>query len=382
MKESKENNRIWQSRTDLKSLEVDGKIPLVYYCQSPFHEGDVVVDLIQKMISSGQVEPNEIAVLYRNNSSSRFLEGSLARAGIPYILAKGTASLQKKNTQNVISYLKVILNPLDNISLLQIINYPTRGLGKKAIEFIQENLMAESHQKGKSLLEIISEMQEKPEGLTKKAFESLQNLGILFKSWSDLADKDIKAGELIENIIKATDWKPSFVERTDINLLVECMEDISEKVEYDSIQNHTNLKEKLIKFMDTVSLESSLLDSPDEAEKNFVTLSTIHQAKGSEWRKVFLVECSNGILPGRINSRNSYNQRDEEKRVLFVALSRAKEELVITYTKKPSPFLEENFPLSKSMGWKAGYSSRIEYYSNDEVENIEETEDPWYTKKW
>jgi DNA helicase-2/ATP-dependent DNA helicase PcrA len=293
--------------------------------------------IASKIASLGTQNYLQTAVFYRNNAQSRLIEAALNKMRIPNVIIGGVRFWDRMEVKDILAYMRLLVNPQDNAALLRIINVPPKGIGKKTIETLQQN--AESN--GTSLwdalptvpkLEIFTKLingflQEPHESivfLTKKIIESVK-----YKEYLEKDDPE-----------RADDRKANLDE------MLRGVEDFCEE----------NPGATLEAFLQDISLLTSA-DRKNENTANFVTLMTLHSAKGLEFDSVHIAGCDDGILPSRISSEEmSPSERseklEEERRLFYVGLTRAKKHLFI-YTSQsrfwhgerkgfaPSGFIEE-----------------------------------------
>ena len=281
---------------------------------------------------------NRFAILYRTNAQSRVFEESLRRYRLEYNIVGGFSFYERAEIKDVISYLKLALNPFDDIAFLRVINTPTRGLGKTSLDEVQ--LRAKDF--GISLWEtiaIITENYDKPLNLTPRAKESLKK----FKQ--TIESLQIKVAEVSQTDKPVTDVVIAAIEDTGYaNVLrtensdeaearLENLEElVNAAVDYDK-QEQNGLRD----FID----HSALVSDTDKFDRNAaVTLMTVHAAKGLEFPIVFLVGLEDGIFP-HSRSMNDSQELEEERRLAYVAITRAEKILYITHSMRRRVYGEE-----------------------------------------
>lgn len=268
----------------------------VYEAYNEVDEATFVVNEIKNKILSGKYSFSDFAVLYRTNAQSRNIEEAFIKEGIPYKLIGGLRFYSRKEIKDLIAYLRVIVNPKDTVSWERIINVPPRGLGKKAVEKFKE---------AKWDLDKITELTKLP-----------------FKEWVENHDK-YTALETLENVIEKTGYITWLNDGSEENLYR--IENIKE------LRSVASLFTDLNEFLENVALiESS--DKPSSAETDGITLMTIHAAKGLEFPIVFLVGMEEGLFP-HSRSLLDLQELEEERRLCYVAITRAKEKLNLTHTR-------------------------------------------------
>ena len=275
-----------------------------------FNERDeafFVIRKVKELIDKG-IELKDIAVLYRTNAQSRILEEEFLKENIAYRVVGSFYFYARKEIKDLIAYLKLINNPKDNISFLRVINTPKRGIGLKSIE----KLTNYANEKNLSLFEAITD--------DKKQLE-FKNLILKLQEVS----KNITLTELIDKVLDSTGIKEELEseETLEADIRLENLE------EFKSITKSFEEQEGLISledFLYEISLVSDVEEYKDDP--NRVSLMTIHSVKGLEFKYVFIVGLEEGILP-HINSMLSNSELEEERRLCYVAITRAKDELYL-----------------------------------------------------
>ncbi len=308
------------------------------------HEAESIAADVRRAVESGERTYSDFAVCYRVNSLSREIEVAFRRDGVPSQVAAGVSFFERVEVKDVLAYLKLALNPADRVAFRRIVNKPVRGIGKKSVS----TLLAHADAKGLTPLEAASKATAVP-GLTKRGANALARFAEWYDSF-DLANAGSVAG-LLRTIVDRTGytaaWKSSSSE-DDLQRLANVEEMLAVAARYDA--EHPD-DPSLEAFLESVSLASEVdsLD-PDAGE---VTLMTLHAAKGLEFPVVYLVGVEHNLLPHErsLNSPDG-SGLEEERRLLFVGMTRAREQLVLTRTERrdvrgrslhsiPSDFLRE-----------------------------------------
>lgn len=305
-----------------------------------YEEVEYVVDKIDEICRKENKKYSDFAVLFRTNAQARVLEEVFMKSGTPYKLIGGIKFYARKEIKDIISYLKLIQNQNDNIALRRIINEPKRGIGDTALDKL--DMLAT--QQGKPIFELIQNSNN---------LVGLRSSGniILFKDMinSLIKSKDeMKVSELIKKVLKDTGYEDMLnaegTKETEIRF-DNLMEFIGVAIEFEN----ENAENTLGDFLDSIALVSDV-DNLDESTEA-VTLMTMHSAKGLEFENVFLVGMEEGLFPSK-RSIDEDSQTEEERRLCYVAITRAKQHLYITNTKKrtlygstsysiPSRFIDE-----------------------------------------
>ena len=305
-----------------------------------YEEVEYVVDEIDDICRKEHENYSNFAVLFRTNAQARVLEEVFMKAGTPYKLIGGIKFYARKEIKDIISYLKLIQNTNDNIALKRIINEPKRGIGNTALD----KLDALSSEKGMSIFEFIQDSNNLV------GFRSVGNIMSFRDMINELIkEKDkIKVSELIKKTLKDSGYEDMLnsegTKETEIRF-DNLMEFIGVAIEFEN----ENAENSLGDFLDSIALVSDV-DNLDEST-DAVTLMTMHSAKGLEFDNVFLVGMEEGLFPSK-RSIEEDAQTEEERRLCYVAITRAKKHLFITNTKKrtlygsttysiPSRFIDE-----------------------------------------
>ncbi|MBE6688013.1 MAG: ATP-dependent DNA helicase PcrA [Ruminococcaceae bacterium] len=279
-------------------------------------EASYVVEKIQELVMRGNCKFSDIAVLYRTNAQSMTLETTFSKSGIPHRLLSGTRFFDRKEIKDIVAYLAVINNNNDNLRLTRIINVPKRGIGKTTVD----NLNSFSQSTGRCILDLIKnppvELQLKNKGLIEFA---------RFIEKYTYMKHEISVSELIKSVA---------VESGYIRMLEDSLEDQQDKIDNinELISSAIKYQESsdapsLAGFLEEVALISDL-DNYDTSS-NATVLMTIHSAKGLEFPVVFLVGMEENIFPSSL-SANENDDLEEERRLAYVAITRAKKKLYMT----------------------------------------------------
>lgn len=305
-----------------------------------YEEVEYVVEKIDDICRKESKKYSNFAVLFRTNAQARVLEEVFMKSGTPYKLIGGIKFYARKEIKDIISYLKLIQNRNDNIALKRIINEPKRGIGDTALDKL--DMLAT--QNGVSIFELI----QNPNNLT--GIRSAGNI-MMFKDMMNSlikAKDEMKVSDLIKKVLKDSGYEDMLnsegTKETEIRF-DNLMEFIGVAIEFEN----ENAENTLGDFLESIALVSDV-DNLDESTEA-VTLMTMHSAKGLEFEDVFLVGMEEGLFPSK-RSIEEDAQTEEERRLCYVAITRAKEHLFMTNTKKrtlygsttfsiPSRFIDE-----------------------------------------
>ena len=299
------NNKLRHEK-ELESVKGDGELITYYRAKNGLDEIKFVADEITKLKENNSLD--EIVVLYRTNAQSRLFEEEFLKRGIPYRIIGAINFYARREIKDLMAYLKVINNPRDAISLLRAINTPKRGIGNKSIE----DIITRSNEEGISLFDAIT---------TGKAL-AFKNLILELQEESS----HLSLTELVDLVLDKSGLKEELEKENS----VEAETRLENLEEFKSITKSFEDKYGLISlpdFLYEVSLISDNTEITDSSDR--VTLMTIHAVKGLEFDNVFITGLEEGLFP-HMNSMNSNSEIEEERRLCYVAITRARNKLYIT----------------------------------------------------
>jgi DNA helicase-2/ATP-dependent DNA helicase PcrA len=305
-------------------------IPTFKVVQNERAEAGFIVDKIRHL-QEQNISLNNCVILYRTNAQSRIFESTFVKHGIKYQIVGGINFYQRKEIKDIIAYLRMLVNPTDSESFLRIINYPTRGIGKstmgKIIEFAFQNNLT-----------LIEAVMQPISSLSKHQQTKVNNFAKLIKRWQNL-QKPIP--ELVHQILDDLGLINKFTnsrDPQDITRAENLQEFISACNEfYKMYQEEHEEEPTLAEYLQNIALQTDL-DNMDPLEES-VKLMTMHNAKGLEFDYVFIVGMEEGLLP-HSRSMDSPKQLQEERRLLYVAITRTKKQLYMSYAKNRNIFGE------------------------------------------
>ena len=303
-----------------------GNLPKVYSAKNEYDEGTYIATQIEHLRREEKYNYSDFAILYRMNTQSRAIEEILRREGIPYKIIGGLKFYERKEIKDVISYLRLIQNPSDNISLKRVINEPKRGIGKTSLDNIEK--LAEDT--GISMYEIIKDADQY--GLNRVFLNSREFVNVI----EELRNKkdDIKISELIKETLNKSGYTKALEEENTIeaeNRIENLDEFLTVAIEFED----ESAENKLSDFLEGITLSSDI-DNMEETDDS-VTLMTLRSAKGLEFPVVFLVGMEEGIFPG-YKSISEPKELEEERRLCYVGITRAKKNLFLTCSKQRTIF--------------------------------------------
>lgn len=291
---------------ELWSTKGEGEKVKYYRAYDERDEAHFVAMNAKKLIEEG-IDPQEICILYRTNAQSRVLEEELLKSSVPYKIVGGLSFYSRKEIKDLLAYLRLIHNPKDNISFQRVINTPKRGIGLKSIERLTE----EAEQKELSLFEAITGGKEL---VFKETIERLQKVS-----------ENVTLTELIDKVLDASGLKLELEQEKSLESEIR-LENLEE---FKSITKNFEEREGLVSLEDFL-FEVSLVTDKEEysSDNNRIRLMTVHSVKGLEFDHVFVVGLEEGIFP-HMNSLMDSSDVEEERRLCYVAITRAREELYL-----------------------------------------------------
>ena len=317
--ETKYDKKLWTENNE-------GNIPCIYSGDDEYDEASYIINQIRLLKTEEYFKFSDFAVLYRMNSQSRAIEDILRREDIPYKIIGGLKFYERKEIKDIIAYLRLIFNPSDNMSLKRIINEPKRGIGKTSLD----NIAKISEETGNSMYDIIKNAEKY--GLNRVYLNSRE----FIEAIEELRSK--KDNMLISDLIKETLKKTGYTKALELENTVEAETRIQNLDEFLTVAiefEEESADNTLAEFLEGITLSSDVDNLEDEEES--VTLMTLHSAKGLEFPVVFLVGMEEGIFPG-YKSIGEPKELEEERRLFYVGITRAKQYLYLTCAKRRTIF--------------------------------------------
>jgi DNA helicase-2/ATP-dependent DNA helicase PcrA len=346
------NNVIDKNKTKLDKIvwtaNDDGPKIKVHRSITDGEEGRFVAGTIFEQKMQNQLPNSHFAILYRTNAQSRAMEDALRKRDIPYRIYGGLSFYQRKEIKDVLSYLRLVINPKDEEALVRVINYPARGIGDTTVEKLT---VAANHYK-RSIFEVMEHIDKIDLKLNSGTKTKLQDFVTMIKSFQIINEQQ-DAFTLTDHVTKKTglvqelkkDGTPEGIARIEnIEELLNGIKDFTEgQKEIDGARG------ALAEFMEDVALATDL--DKDTGDDDRVALMTIHLAKGLEFPHVFVVGMEEDLFPSAM-SMNTRSELEEERRLFYVALTRAEHQAYLTYAQsryrwgklvdsEPSRFIEE-----------------------------------------
>jgi DNA helicase-2/ATP-dependent DNA helicase PcrA len=339
--ETKLDKIIWTANEEGSKIKVNRLL-------TDADEGRYVASTVFESKTQNQLSNSDFAVLYRTNAQSRAIEDALRKRDIPYRIYGGLSFYQRKEIKDVLSYLRLVINPADEEALKRIINFPARGIGQTTID----KLIVAANSYNKTIFEVLQNINQVEINLNAGTKTKLQNFATMLESFQvinqtanafDLAEHVTKASGLIREFGK--DGTPEGVTR--MENIEELLNGIKDFVE--GQKELVDASDSLAEFLEDVALATDLDNT--KGDPNHVALMTIHLAKGLEFPHVFIVGLEEDLFPSAM-SMNTRSELEEERRLFYVALTRAEKQAYLSYAlsryrwgklidAEPSRFIEE-----------------------------------------
>lgn len=364
---------MWTDNPEGESIEI-------VECQDDKKEGDFVATEISKIHKKG-VTYNDVAVFYRTNSQSRLLEDNLRKRRIPYRVIGGVKFYDRKEIKDLLAYLRIVVNERDNLALSRIINVPARGIGATSLRKIeQEALKTDS-----SLWESVENISNFAENythlrLSAKIKSSLSQLSHIINEVKLLDKEKIKPSILFEKILHETGYFEMLKASKDYESMarIENLEELGNALKQ---FEEGNPKATLSSFLETITLDSNVDNDENASNEGEVSLMTVHGSKGLEFPYVFVTGVEENMFPSYRSLEEGSNAEEEERRLFYVAMTRAMERLYLVFAQGrmlfgqvkyngPSRFLHE-IP-QKLYNWKKLTSGGFQWGSADPDADDEE----------
>ncbi|HFL2407699.1 TPA: DUF3553 domain-containing protein [Clostridioides difficile] len=345
------SNNIERKRKKLWSEKKEGELIKIQLTGSEIEEADFIADSISQIARKENRPYKDFAVLYRANAQARPVEDALNRSQIPYNIYGGTKFYERKEIKDLLAYLRVIQNPQDDISIKRIINVPRRGIGLRTIEKIEDR----ANLKQESIYSVLIDIETNSD-ISTKARASISGFVDIIGTLRTIKEV-YPVSKLIEKVLDTTGYMDELVEIRNKNekdltgkgeeaqdRIDNLREFISIALEFESSNDDTYENKDLETFLTSIALTS---ESNDEEDNDRVSLMTIHTSKGLEFPVVFLTGMEEGLFPiSRAIKSMSDSQIEEERRLCYVGITRAKEELYMSLTEKRTLYGKTNVAIA------------------------------------
>ncbi len=347
----------------LKKTKDEGAKIKVYRAYNDGDEASFVTREMERQYREGR-RYKELAVLYRTNAQSRKFEEALIREGIPYTLIGGLRFYDRKEIKDILAYLRLINNPFDEVSLRRIINVPKRSIGDTTLDKLQQQSLDMEESLFDTLLNL-----EDYQILTGRAMGTVIGFRDMIMDFNQ-KQLDMKVSELVEYILEETGYLKELRASKypqDISRVENLEEFVNVTIEYEENAEEPSLQG----FLETVVLISDIDKYNDDDDS--VTLMTLHSAKGLEFPVVFMVGMENGLFPGK-SSLDNRQEMEESRRLAYVGITRAMEELYLTYAENRLVYGRTvSYPVSDFL---LDIPSNLKEYLNDEQKSFRKEVNP------
>ena len=306
--------------------------PLIgYVAESEYDEAEFVKDEIRALQNRDESQPGDTAIFYRTNAQSRIFEEIFMRAAIPYKVVGGLRFYERKEVKDILAYLRVLVNPTDEVSLRRIINLPKRGIGDRAIEEVDAFALTQGISFWDALLRV-----REATGVPNKASQSISEFTQKLTTLAVLVEAKTKPSVIIEATLEQSGLMKELADSSDPQdeVRIENLQElVSASIEYEERSFEELGEDEVISlggFLEKVSLVADADEIPDgEDHGGVVTLMTLHTAKGLEFPTVFLTGMEDGIFP-HARTFDDPKEIEEERRLAYVGLTRAEKRLYIS----------------------------------------------------
>lgn len=330
---SRKPKKLWTENDDGNKIKY-------YRADTEREEGLYVAQQIEQLIQEKRFRYSDFAILYRTNAQSRAIEETFMKASIPYQMVGGTKFYDRKEIKDMLAYLRLIVNPDDDISFVRVVNEPKRGIGKTTIDKLQ----AYATDNDISLYTAVQEADFI--GLSAKATKALVEFGQMIQDWQK-QQEFLSATEMVEEVLDKTGYEQMLVNERSIEAQTR-LENLEEFMTVTKNFEQTSDDKTLVNFLTELALISDIDQIDEEADDNDkVTMMTLHAAKGLEFPVVFLIGMEENVFP-HSRSLMDEEEMEEERRLAYVGITRAEQILHVTHAKMRTLFGRTNFnPISR-----------------------------------
>ena len=318
----------------LYSMIGDGEEPTLFKCMDEYDEAKKIVYEIYKLKNQYNLE--DIAIFYRTNAQSRIFEQVFRENKIPYVIYGSIRFYERKEIKDVLSYLQFINNPYDFESFERMTENPPRGIGEKSLATIREVALTKN-------LDYITAFEEAIKQKKIRNSKNTENFLKLLKSWDQLKNR-INLGDLVQTIIEESgmiQYYEKDLNPENLSRIENIKEFIQSVIDYEQQQKSNNKQITLSEYLQDISLLTSSEEISDQiSNQKGIQLMTLHNAKGLEFSVVFLTGLEEGILPHQFSMEDNI---EEERRLVYVGITRAKKKLYISYVERRNRFGQVNY---------------------------------------
>jgi len=319
------DKNVQRTRKNLFTQRSGGTAISVYEAYNQDDEAQYVVDTIRQLIKKERFKLSDFAVFYRTNAQSRAIEDTFVRMGVPYRLVGGLRFYSRREIKDVLAYLRLVHNPHDAVSLARVVNVPTRGVGAKTLEVLDEA----SRRSGHSPYQLIHDapnLDQAVPGLTTKAKQALLSFAQLIDRWIDSPQRARSVAELMDLVLRDSGYFKYVNDGTDEGR--DRWDNIKELRNVASDYTQALGDDPLAHFLEDVALVADVDSLKDQVDAP--VLMTLHAAKGLEFPIVFITGMEEGLLP-HSRSLEDPDEMAEERRLCYVGITRAKDRVFLSY---------------------------------------------------
>ncbi len=291
-------------------------------------EAAFIVDTISSLVGRQQIKPGDVAVMYRTNAQSRLLEEAFLHAGLPYKLVGAQRFYGRREVKDIIAYMRLVHNPSDELSLIRVLNVPPRGIGAKTLLTLRTQAQKATQTPGDLLLKLGRQPEQFTDIFPSRAIGLLAGFGELLSSWVSQVN-ELNPLKLMDRLLDDTDYHAFIDDGSEEG--ADRWENVMELRRLASEYQERTLSE----FLENIALVSD--QDMIDASTNIPTLLTLHAAKGLEYPVVFISGLNEGTLP-HSRSFDDLEAMQEERRLLYVGITRAKDRLFLIYAQNRSAF--------------------------------------------
>lgn len=351
----------------------------IHECHNDKKEAEFICDEILSLSQNHQAELRDIAVFYRANSQSRIIEDYLRRAKIPYRVVGGVKFYERKEIKDLVAYLRLVVNPKDSLAFSRVVNVPARGIGATTLRKLEGEAISRKLSLGECVEEIVSDFDSFSHlKLSAKVKSSLRSFMSLIQDARHLETEKILPHVIYEKMLHESgyfDFLKSSKDYESIARLENLQELSSALKQFEMIEKEPSL----MTFLETITLDQQADETSGQGQTGEVALMTVHGAKGLEFPYVFLSGAEENIFPSYRSLEEGANAEEEERRLFYVAMTRAMKRLYITFAQGrmlfgqlkfngPSRFLDE-VPKELCQWHKFGRESDFSYREHDGQED-------------
>jgi DNA helicase-2/ATP-dependent DNA helicase PcrA len=291
-------------------------------------EASFIVDTIASLVGRQQIKPGDVAVMYRTNAQSRLLEEAFLHAGLPYKLVGAQRFYGRREVKDVIAYMRLVHNPNDEVSLIRVINVPPRGIGDKTLQALRTQAQKAGQTPGNLLIMLGNAPEQFKENFPSRALGLLAGFGESLSRWTTQIS-DLNPLQIMDRILDDTDYHAYIDDGTDEG--ADRWENVMELRRLAGEYQERTISE----FLENIALVSD--QDTIETNANVPTLLTLHAAKGLEYPVVFISGINEGTLP-HSRSFDDLEAMEEERRLLYVGITRAKDRLYLVFAQNRSAY--------------------------------------------